>query len=227
MDRFLPIVILVAFALVGFVLKRRELNQLSARIDSVTEYRDRFIDLINSAMKNGEIDGLLYIELTEKAVAMQRELGLDGIMAFVIDPLKGISDRNHQMLINFLPEIRTIGQWYDNPLMMERFISCANYCDDMFLRHHGLLEDCYNSKVTSLMNPFSCLAEGVRGVLRLPGNILLWCGFIPEEVNCKLRGNWFVKLLAIIVTTFGLIASGITLVLGWEQFSLIIVEWFR
>ena len=64
MDRFLPIVILVAFALVGFVLKRRELNQLSARIDSVTEYRDRFIDLINSAMKNGEIDGLLYIELT-------------------------------------------------------------------------------------------------------------------------------------------------------------------
>ncbi len=227
MTRFIPIAILIAIVLLGFALKLIELIRLTAKLDFTIEYRNKFIELLNEYIKNRTLNNQLYVELTEKVVAMQYELGSDGILAYMIDPLKGISDTNYQVLVNFLPEFRTNRQWRNNPIMMERFLSSANMCDDMFIRHLGQLKCCYESERKKLFNPFSCLADGIRWILYLPTNILFWCGFISESANYKLRINWFSKLLAFLVTIFGLVSSVVTIIIGWERFSQMFMTLFR
>jgi len=226
MERFIPIAGLVALAGLGFLLKCIELNHLSRQIDFTINYRNKFIDLLNGCLEHGYINNDLYTELTEQVVEMQKELGDDGVYSYMVDPLKGISSRNHQALINFLPEVRMIGQWRDNSIMMMRFSNSAQTCDDMFMRHMGQLKNRMEQERKHLFNPFLCLADGIRWILWLPANILFWCGFISERVNYKLRVNWILKLLAFLVTIIGLVGSVFTIVIGWEQFSQIITAWF-
>lgn len=226
MTRFIPLAILIVIIFLGFALKLIELNQLTAKLDFTNEYRNKFIALFNEYI-NGKLNNQLYIELTEKVVEMQNELGSDGLLGYMIDPWKGISDRNHQVLINFLPEIRTIEQWRDNSIMMKRFLSSAQTCDDMFIRHSGQLKNRFDSERKRLCNPFSCLIDGIRWILYLPANILLWCGFISEWANYKLRINWFLKSLTFLVTIIGLVSSVVTIIIGWEEFCQIFMTWLR
>jgi hypothetical protein len=190
------------------------------------EYRNKFIELMNGFMERGRINNDLYTELTENVVEMQTELGDDGIYALMVDRLKGISNRNHQALINFLPEIRALGYDRDNSIMMSRFMDSAQTCDDMFLRHKGQLDKNAHDEEKHMFNPLSCIADGIRWILWLPANILYWCGFISARTNYKLRVNWLLKFLAFLVTIIGLIGSVITIIIGWSQFSKIITGWF-
>jgi len=51
---------------------------------------------MNGFSEHGRNNNDLCIELAEKVVDMQTELGDDGVYAIMVDPLKGISDRNYQ-----------------------------------------------------------------------------------------------------------------------------------
>lgn len=226
MERVISIAILLFLAIIGHVLKRIELNRLIKRLNFTIEYRNKFIELMNGFIELGRINNDLYIELTEKGVEMQTELGDDGIYAFMVDPLKGISARNHQALINFLPEVRTLSYDRDNSIMMSRFMNSAQTCDDMFLRHKGQLKKNAQDEEKRLFNPLSCIADGIRWILWLPVNILYWCGFISARMNYKLRVNWLLKFLAFMVTIIGLIGSVITIIIGWSQLTKIITGWF-
>lgn len=145
----------------------------------------------------------------------------------MVDNLRGLKFNGYQVLLNFLPEIREMDDWHNNSIMRQRFMTLAHTCDDMFTRHIGHLDDLLEYEKKYLYNPFSCFSSGIRWILWLPSNILLWCGFISENTGNKLRYNWFIKTLTFIVTIIGLISSAVTIVIGWEQFNEMILRWIN
>ncbi|MDY3618457.1 hypothetical protein [Agathobaculum sp.] len=223
-ERLIVIGIIIVLIGIGFVLKLLQLKNYKVRIDFCVDYQEKFIDLINTYTSSYRVDNALYNELTGKAVRMQRELGPDGLID-MIDNLKGIKVSNYQALLNFLPEIRDFSFWQDNSVMQQRFMSSAQTCDDMFTRHVGQLNDLWEQERRHLFNPFSCFADGIRWILWLPSNILLWCGFITEATGRKLQYNWLVKALTFIITIIGLVSSIVTIIIGWEQFYGMITGW--
>lgn len=224
MERLIPIGIVLLLIGIGFILKIMQMKNYKIRIESCTDYQDKFIDLVNKYTSTYQLDDTLYGELTGKSIPMQRELGTDGVIDMV-DNLRGLKINDYQVLLNFLPEIREMAFWQDNSIMRQRFMTLAHTCDDMFTRHIGQLNDLWEHERKYLFNPFSCFSDGIRWILWLPSNILLWCGFISESTGKKLRYNWFIKMLTFIVTIIGLISSVVTIMIGWEQFNDMILNW--
>lgn len=224
MERMIVIGIVLILIAIGFVSKFLQLKNYKDRIDFCVDYQEKFIDLINTYTSSNHLDNALYGELTEKATRMQRELGPDGLID-MIDNLKGIKVSNYQALLNFLPEIRNFLFWQDNSIMQQRFMSSAYTCDDMFTRHIGQLNDLWEKERKYLFNPFSCFADGIRWLLWLPSNVLLWCGFISEDTSIKLQFNFLIKALTFVITIIGLVSSVVTIVIGWDQFCEMITTW--
>lgn len=225
MERLIVIGIILMLIVIGLMSKLSHLKNYKERIDFCIDYQEKFVDLINAYTCSHRLDNALYSELTEKAAQMQCELGSDGVVD-MIDNLKGIKVKNYQALINFLPELRNFAFWQENSIMQQRFMSSAYTCDDMFTRHIGQLNHLLEQERKYLFNPFSCFANGIRWILWLPSNILIWCGFISEDTGTKLQLNWFMKVLTFVITILGLLSSVMTIVMGWDQFREMIVVWF-
>lgn len=225
MERLIVVGIILMLIVIGFISKLLQLKVYKERIDFCIDYKEKFTDLINAYTCSHHLDNALYSELTEKAARMQRELGPDGLID-MIDNLKGIKVRDYQALVNFLPELRNFIFWQDNSIMQQRFMSSAYTCDDMFTRHIGQLNHLWEQERKYLFNPFSCFASGIRWILWLPSNILIWCGFISEDMGTKLQFNWAIKVLTFVITIIGLLSSVITIVIGWDQFHGMVASWF-
>ena len=210
--------------LVGFFDKYLELKKISKRLSFAFDYRDKFIQLINDFTSTNKITSELYIELTEKVAKMQSDLGAFGLVS-VIDKLREVKMDNQQFLVNFLPEIREMANWSGNTIMQQRFMQSANTCDDILLRYIGDLKEQTASKRKNLFNPFSCLAQGVMWIVWLPANILLMCGFIPLRIAFRIKNSIIVKFITILITIIGLLSSIVTVVIGWDQFLLILKSW--
>lgn len=140
MERLIPIGIILSLSGIGFILKIIQIRNYIIRIESCTDYQDKFIDLVNKYTSTYQLDNALYSELTRKSIPMQRELGLDGEIDMV-DNLRGLKFNGYQVLLNFLPEIREMDDWHNNSIMRQRFMTLAHTCDDMFTRHIGHLDD--------------------------------------------------------------------------------------
>lgn len=223
-ERLIALGIVLAIMVIGFLSKYVQLKNNRERIDFCTEYKLKFIDLINRYTSSYSLDGALYTELTEKAARMQQELGSDGLVE-IVDNLNGIKARNYPVLLNFLPELRNFDFWQDNTIMQHRLISLARTCEDAFTRHIGQLNHLQEQGQKYLFNPFSCFANGIRWLLWLPSNILLWCGFISEDTGLKLQFNWVIKILTLIITIIGLLSSVMTIALGWDEFYGMLAPW--
>lgn len=217
MDKIIPVFILIGIIVFGFVTKLIELNDIIKRTNFTNDYRNKFIELINGITSKKFFDQQLYYELTLDVKSMQYELGSDGI-AHITDNLKGFSSSNYQLLINFLPELRNVLREQDNTIMMYRYNQSAQDCDDMFIRHLGTLSEQEKSIRKNLLNPFSCFADGVKFIVSLPILILHWLGIISGITARKIRHNWFIKLLNIILTLVGFISSLMSIIMGWNDF---------
>ena len=197
MDRIIPILILIGFAVLGFIIKYVEIYDFDKRLTFTKEQRDKFITLCNDIFSNNHFDQAIYYELTAAVKDMQAELGADGIYAYVQDNLKGVATRNYQALVNFLPELRTAINEKQNSIMSMRLSRSITDCDDMFVRHIGTL-----TSQTILL--------------------LKWFGIISSTTAIKLKSNWIVKIISILVTLVGFVGSVITIIIGWNQFVKII-----
>lgn len=222
MDRIIPIIVLIGLAALGFIIKFVEIYDLDKRLTFTKEYRDKFITLCNDILSNNYFDQAIYYELTADVKDMQAELGADGIYAYVQDNLKGVATRNYQVLVNFLPELRTAISEKQNSIMAMRLSKSITDCDDMFVRHIGTLTSQIDATRKEAKNPFSCFAEGVRTTIALPILLLKWFGIISSTTTMKLKSNWIVKVISIFVTLIGFVSSVITIIIGGEQFVEII-----
>lgn len=226
MDKIIPILFVIGIIILGFIVKMIELRDLNKRINFTSDYHNKFVTLVNEITSKKSFNQNLYYELTSDVIAMQAELGADGVYSHVTDNLNGYSAKNYQMLINFLPELRNVLNDYSNSIMMIRYDHSAKACDDMFIRHLGTLNRLEENYRKNIFNPFSCFSSAMRFIVSLPILILHWFGFISTEKTRKVKHNWFIRFLGFIITLIGFISAIITICIGWNDFMKIINDVF-
>lgn len=214
-NRLIPILLTVGIILLGFVLKLHRINSYVKRRELTIIFRSIFIEMSNIFFKSGRIPTDLYTKCIHDVDAIQLELGNEGIIADFVDRLHGIQGKNYQLFVNIIPELRTAEHMYNNSVMMERLSQLVCICDDALQRHIGNLDRALENDRTWIFNPFTCFGEGVRFIIGLPIDILLWCGII----SLNKRGGWLFKAIGTIITFISLISSIITIVLGWNDAS--------
>lgn len=227
MDKLIPIGILLDVAIIGFISKFLELGNIRSRYKFTVEYRNKFINFLNELFQKRSFNQQLYYELTGKVKEMQYELGSDGVYAYVKDNLKGYSTSNYQALVNFLPETRNVINDFDNSIMRMRYNQEARHCDDMFVRHLGSLELAEKNMRKSIYNPFADFAEGIKLIISLPVLLLKWFGFISAERSRKIKKNPILKIINFIVTTVGFVSGIMAIIMGWNDFWMLIKSFVK
>ena len=227
MDKLIPIGVLLGVAIIGFISKFLELGNIRSRYEFTVEYRNKFINFLNELFQKCSFNQQLYYELTGKVKEMQYELGSDGVYAYVKDNLKGYSTSNYQALVNFLPETRNVINDFDNSIMRMRYNQEAQYCDDMFVRHLGSLELAEKNMRKSIYNPFADFAEGIKLIISLPVLLLKWFGFISAERSRKIKKNPILKIINFIVTTVGFVSGIMAIIMGWNDFWMLIKSFVK
>ena len=159
--------------------------------------------------------------------AIQAELGYDGIIAGYVDYLHGIKGQNYQLFVNIIPEIREAESKSGNSIMLERVSQLIGTCNDALQRHVGNLDRELDTERKGIFNPFICFREGVRFILGLPVLILYWSGFISTRTISAARVSSVFKFISGVITLIGLISSIITILLGWNEVSDIIVRFWK
>ncbi len=166
-----------------------------------------------------QFDEALYTYCIRNSDDIQRELGTDGIIAAFRDPLRGFQVSNYQLIVNVLPELRSMAREIPyNPLMGERYANLVGYCCDSFAKHDSNLEKAIESKRRLLWNPISCFGAGIRKIVVLPIDVLFWCGVISLKNTQVATGSKVFNVISKLITLIGLIGSIITIALGWDQF---------
>lgn len=215
MDKLIPILILLGVAVIGFITKFLELDDILNRYEFTAEYRNKFISYVNELFSKHNFNQQLYYDLTSKVKEMQCELGSDGIYAYVQDNLKGYCASDYQLLVNFLPETRNA---LNDLIMMERYNQLIQDCDDMFVRHMGSLELAEKSLRKELLNPFSDFAEGIKLIILSPFLLLKWFGFLSDGKSQKIKKNIILKIINFFVTTVSFISGVMAIIMGWSDF---------
>lgn len=223
--RITALIIVISIAILGFILKCIKVKEIKKRLEGTIVYRNKFIDMMNELSQSGKLNMERYLDLVHDVDKMQVELGTDGVLAQMIDPIRGLTYNNYQVLINFFPELRQTAS--DFWLLEKRIISQAGICDDAFIRHCGNLERTLEGIQSAIYNPFSCFAYGIREVVSLPVYVLHWCGIISKQRSEKLTHGWIGKLIQNLIVFIGLMGSLATIILGWDQLKNIFIACFR
>lgn len=226
MDKLIPALILIGIIILGFITKIIYLRNITKRTEFTNNYRSKFIKMIKEIMLENYFDQQLYYDLTLEVKSMQYELGSDGIIAHVNDPLQRLSTKNYQLLINFLPELRDSINELDNFIIKNRIIQSAHSCDDMFIRHLGTLKKTENSIRKNLFNPLSCFSEGIKFIVSSPLVLLHCFGFISDKTIQSAKHNRVTNFLNILITIVGFIGNLISIFMGWHEFWQIICNIF-
>lgn len=222
--RIIPIFVMLAVIIIGFIARLMNAASLSERRDFTKTFQNTFIELVNSFFKTGRMPNDLYSKCMHDVDAIQAELGYDGVIASYVDHLHGIKGQNYQLFVNIIPEIREAEGMVDNSIMMERVSQLIGTCNDALLRHVGNLDRELNKERKGIFNPFICFREGIRFIIGLPVLILYWSGIISSRTIGAARVSVIFKLISSVITIIGFISSIITILLGWNEVSEIVIK---
>ena len=225
--RIIPILVTLAVIIIGFIARVINAGNISKRREFTISFQNSFIELANGFFKTGRMSNDLYSKCIHDVDAIQAELGYDGIIAGYVDRLHGIRGQNYQLFVNIIPEIREAESMSGNSIMMERVSQLIGTCNDALQRHVGNLDRELDKERKGIFNPFICFREGVRFILRLPVLVLYWSGFVSTRTISAARVSSVFKFISGVITLIGLISSIITILLGWNEVSDIIVRFWN
>ena len=211
---FQLVVVLIIF--VGHIIKRVQILKLRDRLRYTTEFNNKFFQMINILFDKRRLDNALYSYCLHEIDKIQKELANDGVISEYVDRLRGIQGRNYQLFMNIMPEIRQMIS-FDNFIVEERVRQLIGCCDDALKRHIGNLDRLIESASKGLFNPFTCFGEGIRWLVGLPLDILLWCGIINQSREQRIRTNYVYKVINNFIVLLGVVSSIVTIALGWED----------
>lgn len=230
MDRLIAVFIVIAITAVGFIVRLKEYKRLSKRIDFTTNYRNKFVDFLNSLFSKRVFSDEIYMKLTMDVNEMQTELGSDGILAYMRDPLRGMEMRNYQLLINLLPKLRgylSETAFMASELHEKAFFDEAAVCEDMFIRHLGALNSSQEATRKKILNPIACFIYGTKAIIAIPFMLFHEFGILPARIMRIISNSFFVKLFIGLVSLVGFVSAIITIVIGWDEFVGVITRFIQ
>lgn len=180
-------------------------------------------DLFNTFRFNSQKYNLVIKDIDR----IQEELDADGVLNEFIDPLRGVKVRNYQLFMNIMPEIRLAVSDVDNYIMRDRINQMMGLCEDALKRHIGNLERAIGHEKKGLYNPITCLGECIRFIVYLPIDILYWAGILSVNRSNIIKSNRIFRVIGNVIVFIGLISSIFTIILGWDDFLLILNRWIK
>lgn len=225
-NHIIPIIVVFALILVGFLIKRNRIAVYNQRCEYTFKFNNTFFDMANDLFTTFRFDNQKYSLVIRDIDKIQEELGADGVLSEFIDPLKGVKGRNYQLFMNIMPEIRSAVSM-DNSIMRERINQLIGLCEDALKRHIGNLERAMELEKKNLYNPITCLGEGIRWIVYLPVDILNWLGILSVNRGEKIKANIIFRVISNVIVFIGLISSIFTIILGWDDFLLILNRWIK
>lgn len=204
--------ILVVIAIIGFTKVLAIRSSISKRLDNTNTYLKRLQDYVAS---NGQ-DNISYTWLIEKSTQMQFELGSQGIIDYK-PPAAMYYITNYPVIVNLLPELRRAlneRHLFDDSLPRDYSIMIQ----EVLIRHIGVLKDNHEESNHWITNPFVWLREGVKSILLFPFNLLQWVGLASPSFTATLSSNPLMRTFSGLVVLVGLIASIVTITIGWSEF---------
>lgn len=217
MTRVQVIIVVIALIIIGVIGLAYTLRDLKKRLEYTVGYRVRFLDFYEHIKKNGNIENPLYYELVQEVNKIQLELGIDGIVSIYHDPIKGVQIRNYPLMLNLFNDLRSEVLNYD--MFADRIYLAVGSCDEAMVKHIGNLEEAMAIGRKRIINPFYCFGNGISLVISLPVRILLWSGIINRSISDRILSSKCYDILSKVATVLGLIASIITIILGWDKVS--------
>lgn len=216
-QRLIPILITLSIIVIGHILKRVVLSDYNRRRDFTVQFQKNFTSMVNAFVEKRQFEPASYGLVANDIDSIQLELGADGIIAEMIDPLKGVKVKDYQIFMNIIPEMREAIGALDLDIFAGRLNQMIGVCDDALRRHIGLLGRIIDETKKYLWNPISCFGDGIRWLIGLPGQLLVWLGIIKPNGMKAVQTNPVIKFLGSLITIIGLVSSIITILLGWEE----------
>lgn len=211
MSRVVGLLCLATILALGFGRLLREISLLNEKHRFASEFLIKFQQLVR-----GGFDAQVYTWLTMNVVQMQSALGWLGRISYR-PPFSNFMHQDYPALMNTLSEI---GAGTAHPTM----ISC---CQDILLRHLGVLEEGRKAAQREVRNPIVWLREGVRLVLMLPLFVLNWVGVMSASAVARVSSNSAFRLASGVITLLSALSSVVTITLGWEAFLGIMRKFLR
>lgn len=225
--RIVPILVTLLLITIGHILKRMTLLDYRKRLDFTIDFQNNFVNMVNYFFRNGEFEPDSYGKVLNDLNGIQLELGADGIISEMVDPLKGIKVRNYQIFMNIIHEMRAASGAMNLKLFAGRLEQMIGICDDSLRRHIGSLTKTIDEQIKQLWNPFSCFGEGIRWLIGLPGQLFVWLGIIKPYKMKSFQENVIFKFLGSIITLISFLSSIVTILLGWEDTLELLNKLFR
>lgn len=218
MNRMIPIIIVIILIICGFVIKILRIREYYDRIDSTVTFRKNFFNFVNDFCQRWVFDSEKYEVVIKDIDLIQQELGIDGIISTLQDPIKGLQVNNYQLFMNIIPELRSAITNCYNPIIKQRVYQLIGFCDDSLNRHIGNLERAVNDEKKGLFNPITCMGEGIQWIVGLPIDILQWAGICGKMTNDKIKQSGIYKFINNIIVVIGFFSSIMGITLGWDEF---------
>lgn len=207
---WIPIAVTL-LAAVGFARLFRIALRIGDRIVFATEFLEQFQKYAASRGQDTEAYGWL----VHRSTKMQQHMGDAGVYAYYKPPFANYRVTNYPIILNGIPELR---QAYEAGYMSDVGGQIASALQESFVRYMGQLDDLRESHIREMKNPFVWLREGVRLIIASPVYLLSWMGLVGESTASAFIQSRLFKVVSGLVTLVGLIASVMTIVLGWDQF---------
>lgn len=210
---------IVLISILGFYLLAKQKSDLIKRIEFADGYRKKLIEFLESQGK--DMDS--YSWLVDRSVKMQRMMGELGKISYVT-PFQQYKVSNQEIVINFVPQIK---KEFENDLnfitpSFEQISFYANSLQESLIRFRGVLSDNLEDVDSKIWKPHQWFTLGLRQIISIPIYLLVLFGLLNNSKANSFRDSIWVKILSLLISIIGLIASVMTIIIGWENFLKIV-----
>ena len=219
------ILTLIVLMVIGLIRQRHIVRKKVLRIDLATEFLSKFVEWCNGQAK----DHALYNWMLNKSETAQTMLGGGGLID-VRPPCANYIVHNHAVILNEIPEIQK--EFFDdlrtfNSIAHKNLATRIQMVDSCLRRFIGTTEEEHRRERTRLFNPLVLFCGGVAWLMELPLFILSETKIITTSRRAIIANGRLFSLLSGIVTLATLVATTMTIVMGWEGFVAIVTKWTK
>ena len=196
-------ILLIIFLITGLVIVYKKFRRNNDKLDFISKYRNKFIELTNTYFKTRKINDEKYIWLTKNVNQVQRDIGKIGLMDYIA-PFQTYQVSNYQIVINTIPKFRD-GSIKDFDV---------NSTDDALLRYIGVLEERIEFNKKELFNPIIWFRKGFQEIMSIPLFILYWFGIFTKQRVDNIMESTIYKIFMGIGALLTIAASIVTVIQG-------------
>lgn len=217
MNSWQIILIPLCLVIIGFVRQVLILRKKHQRIQLAENFLERFLSWFNDGAK----DQGTYNWLIQNSAIVQRLLGAGGIMAFRA-PFGMFTSNNYPVILNMIPEIqRELRCNFSSGQTIDIYARTIDECLRRFL---GTAEEQYQRDRSRIFNPLALLCGGVAWLMELPLYILNETKVITTGVRTGIVSGRAFSVLSGVVTLATLVATIMSIVMGWDHFVAVLTQ---